>query len=953
MGMGLGREDDVSEMERRSSIADRRISVSSSTPAASTTDGEGQEGTVVDSDDDGEEQERNIERLLEADDKVFMSYNCARVAGMDKRDGVFLICALNLYFVADYQVASNGKIVEAASPLKGCLSSTGSTGSWGGGGGQGGDRNAGATRQRQLWKWSYADIREVHKRRYLLRPVAIELFITDGRNALLVFDIDKRDEVFNRILERDLPNSVLNNMQALSFSSPGDMYESGSEVASGGGVVGAKLGVWKRTVTQRWQQGNISNFHYLMHLNTLAGRGYNDLTQYPVFPWVLRDYESEELDLSNSASYRDFSKPMGGQTEGRAIKFQERFAAWEDGEVPKFHYGTHYSSPAIVLYFLIRLQPFARLALQLQGGHFDHPGRIFHSIADAWRSASEDNMADVKELTPEFFYLPEMLLNLNKFDFGRRSDGVPIDDVILPTWAHGDPHEFVRKHREALESDYVSANLHKWIDLVFGYQQQGAAADAAQNVFYHLTYEGAVDIDAISDPVKRDSTVAQINHFGQTPLKLFDKPHPQRIPPSAAASASRLLLHFSPSSMTPTHIRQTSGAVRQLWQTMDSAKVAAIGGNRVLLPPRYDSYVSWGHADQSIRIYTVEGDEMCAIVDSPHDATITIATVSSDGGTLVTGAADGVVSIWSMEKGSWRERPRLQFRQSLCAHTAAITCLAVSKAYSAVVSGSADTTCIVWDLNRLRYVQQLPLFGPATAVIVNDVTGQIITADGPNIRVWGVNGGLVAMSVSHDMPDDGDVALCLGVSRGSEEWVQQSAIFSGHRDGTVRAWSIGYSDDPIPIPIPAPAPAPLPVSVSSSSPSAGPGTTLVGMVGKEKICHELVLRSSICGHQAPVTAIWASDDQRRLWSGDSGGHIYVWSIPPITLESTFPSSLQTTSSCSACGSKFTLIANRQQQCRMCGKLFCSNCTKRTEIPSSAYKSGEVRVCEQCATSVQG
>lgn len=30
-----------------------------------------------------------------------------------------------------------------------------------------------------------------------------------------------------------------------------------------------------------------------MHLNTLAGRSYNDLMQYPVFPWILADYDSE------------------------------------------------------------------------------------------------------------------------------------------------------------------------------------------------------------------------------------------------------------------------------------------------------------------------------------------------------------------------------------------------------------------------------------------------------------------------------------------------------------------------------------------------------------------------------------------------------------------------------------------------------------------------------------
>ena len=43
---------------------------------------------------------------------------------------------------------------------------------------------------------------------------------------------------------------------------------------------------------------------------------------------------------------------------------------------------------------------------------------MFHSVGDAWLSASKNNMADVKELIPEFFYLPEFLLNSNNFDLG-------------------------------------------------------------------------------------------------------------------------------------------------------------------------------------------------------------------------------------------------------------------------------------------------------------------------------------------------------------------------------------------------------------------------------------------------------------------------------------------------------------------------------------------------------
>jgi hypothetical protein len=60
-----------------------------------------------------------------------------------------------------------------------------------------------------------------------------------------------------------------------------------------------------------WQRGEISNFEYLMKLNTLSGRTYNDLTQYPVFPWIISNYESGNLDLTDSSIYRDLSKPVG------------------------------------------------------------------------------------------------------------------------------------------------------------------------------------------------------------------------------------------------------------------------------------------------------------------------------------------------------------------------------------------------------------------------------------------------------------------------------------------------------------------------------------------------------------------------------------------------------------------------------------------------------------------
>ena len=73
---------------------------------------------------------------------------------------------------------------------------------------------------------------------------------------------------------------------------------------------------------------------------------------------------------------------------------------------------------------------------------------MFHSIPEAWKSASGSNMADIKELIPEFFYLSEFLTNSNCFDLGTKQNSEKLDNVILPPWSKGCPMEFIRVHRE-------------------------------------------------------------------------------------------------------------------------------------------------------------------------------------------------------------------------------------------------------------------------------------------------------------------------------------------------------------------------------------------------------------------------------------------------------------------------------------------------------------------------
>ena len=105
--------------------------------------------------------------------------------------------------------------------------------------------------------------------------------------------------------------------------------------------------------------------------------------------------------------------------------------------------------------------------IKFQGGKFDNPNRLFKGINKEWNSGLT-NEGNVKELIPEFLQdNTDFLTNKMKLDMGTRANGKKVDVVHLPKWA-STPEEFLKKNREALESDYVSQNLHLWIDLIFG-----------------------------------------------------------------------------------------------------------------------------------------------------------------------------------------------------------------------------------------------------------------------------------------------------------------------------------------------------------------------------------------------------------------------------------------------------------------------------------------------------
>lgn len=240
----------------------------------------------------------------------------------------------------------------------------------------------------------------------------------------------------------------------------------------------AKTNIMIDTFTKLWIEGGISNYEYLIMLNSAGNRTRNDLSQYPIFPWILSNYSSLTLDLTNKTNYRDLSKPIGALSPERLARFKQRFNEMAE---PKFLYGTHYSTPAYVIGYLVREHP--KYMLKLHSGKFDHPDRLFSSIEVDWEIC---NSLSVKELIPEFYEEDvKFLKNEKNINFGLNSEEEKIDNVKLPPWALNQ-NDFLRKMREALESDYVSQNLHKWIDLIFGYKQRGQEAINSDNCKYFL-----------------------------------------------------------------------------------------------------------------------------------------------------------------------------------------------------------------------------------------------------------------------------------------------------------------------------------------------------------------------------------------------------------------------------------------------------------------------------------
>jgi hypothetical protein len=124
-------------------------------------------------------------------------------------------------------------------------------------------------------------------RSYTHSDKGLEFFMKDGRSYLFHFENGGRSSILAFLVRLKLPQSPL-------------IQETDS----------ARFFAEQR-FTEQWLSRGMSTYQYLMLVNLFAGRSFNDLGQYPVFPWILSDYSSATLDLNNSEQFRDLSKPLG------------------------------------------------------------------------------------------------------------------------------------------------------------------------------------------------------------------------------------------------------------------------------------------------------------------------------------------------------------------------------------------------------------------------------------------------------------------------------------------------------------------------------------------------------------------------------------------------------------------------------------------------------------------
>ena len=276
----------------------------------------------------------------------------------------------------------------------------------------------------------------------------------------------------------------------------------------------------KQNFTKLWLNDNISTLEYLLFINKYSCRSYNDVNQYPVFPWLKISGDKE----------RDLRYTIAAQTEEDRMVLKEMYSV---NNFPH-HYSTHYSNASFLIYYLIRVNPFTDNQITLQVKKFDIPERQFCSIEEIQRILFRTRQP--REVIPEFFINTNFFYNYNCNYFGKKSDGEIVDNLNFSK-KYENPLDYILSNATMLESNKVKSTINNFFDDIFGVGQMGGCEK--YNTYDKYCYQEMIDLkqkidsfqskglslNEIKEKIGRKSN--KIISFGQTPFKLFEDKHPE------------------------------------------------------------------------------------------------------------------------------------------------------------------------------------------------------------------------------------------------------------------------------------------------------------------------------------------------------------------------------------------------------------------------------------------
>ena len=560
--------------------------------------------------------------------------------------------------------------------------------------------------------WTYNSVKEVIVKRYNLIRQAVEMYFSDESKPVFVsFFSSEQCKLFMKCLSLKLKELELDPLIVMNCEQ----------------FFGTK------NFTEQWLRSELSNFDYLMLLNKYGGRSLNDLSQYFVFPWVLVDFECKK------PLFRNLKLPISGISKmKREIAGRKLDKDLNDEYLTSdnFQFGSHYLSSRAVLGYLLRIEPFASLLLKFEG-EAEASSRMFHDLKQQWKLSNLDIM-DNKELIPEFFYLPEIFINYNKYFFGakeleRRVFNLPeklivrVDQVVLPEWADN-IHHFIKIQRLALESQSVSLVLNDWIDLVFGANQQ---SQSHYNRFRDFCDEVTVLKMNKSKKLVKDN-IRTIQEFGTNPIKLFRVKHTSRSKAEIDKQISDGDLFYGNNDHlhTLTKLNNFKSPItfieyykENLILIMDNKKLSYVKlkGNKATINNSIeihtenieqlcikdqqrtiafmqDKSITCQYLDNSCRIFDYINKsttkETLYFNDSP------ILSIIATSNKLFAGSADGIVYIWSALKG---------IEAKAYDHDTSVVSLDYNEELDLLVSGSTDKTIAVRSVTPWKFLRFIKL----------------------------------------------------------------------------------------------------------------------------------------------------------------------------------------------------------------------------------------------------